>query len=114
MPTIQSRCFLINLLENTESVSGLSEEDKMLLSHLSPKEILEIAEKKGKTKEEAVEWSREVIQQLQQELHEESNHETIQQYSHLLKKLLKIHQIVSTTNISPRMTIESTLLSIKE
>ena len=33
----------------------------------------------------------EVIQQLQQELHEESNHETIQQYSHLLKKLLKIH-----------------------
>jgi hypothetical protein len=78
--------------------------------NLSAKSIFELAEKKGKTKEEAVAWSKGLIEQLEQELHIQTNNVTIQQYSNILKKLLKIHQTVSSTNISPRMTIEATLL----
>ena len=111
LPTIQSRCFLINLQVSAEQASGLSEEEKTLLLSLDTKAIFELAEKKSKTKDEAVEWSKKLIEQLQQELHTQTSNLAIQQYSNLLHKLLKIHQTVSSTNISPRMTIESMLLS---
>lgn len=111
LPTIQSRCFLINLTGNKQQ-ENLSDSDNELFRTLSPKTILQLAEKKGKTKEEASLWSREMILQIEQELHVQTNPETIQQYSNILKKLTKIYQTVSSTNISPRMTIESILLNI--
>lgn len=110
LPTIQSRCFLITLLKSEETKNSLSEDDKEFLIHLSPKTSFELAEKKGKTKEEAVAWSKGLIEQLEQELHIQTNTVTIQQYSNILRKLIKIYQTVSSTNISPRMTIESLLL----
>lgn len=110
LPTIQSRCFIINLTQN-ERVSPLSEEEKTFWQTLSRQAIFEVAEKKGKTKEEAIEWSKRLIEQFEQELHVLNNTLTIQQYTNLLRKLLKIHQTVSSTNISPRMTIESILLA---
>lgn len=110
LPTIQSRCSIVNLIQQ-DTTSVLSEEEKAFWQTLSSPKILELAEKKGKTKEEAIEWSKQLIVQFEQELHALDNTPTIQQYNNLLRKLLKIHQTVSSTNISPRMTIESILLA---
>jgi replication-associated recombination protein RarA len=112
LSTIHSRCFLINLTEK-QSISTLSDDEKEVVEHLSLKAIFELAEKKGKTKEETIEWSKKLIKQLEQELHTTQDVSTIQQYSNVLKKLTKIHQTVSSSNISPRMTIESVLLNIE-
>ena len=106
LPTVMSRCKLINL----ERVKQLSAEEiavnLLLLTELkngTPAKALKIAQDNGKDREVALEF----LEGLIISLHSKLEKENLQ----ILKALQKTYTIIKTTNVSPRFALENLFLN---
>lgn len=107
LPTVLSRCNLINL--NTEKKLDGEKSSKTLkiLEELRlGKNALYVAQNKGKNREEALSFLEELI------LTAELNLENDKALGKTIKKMQKTYTIIKTTNVSPRFVLENLFLSL--
>lgn len=132
LPTILSRCHIIQL---EEEMSALSEKEKLELQlfldelpKLGIGERLKKAETLAKDKEKTIEWVMKLILVLRETLLKEYSSEThlprdlsleasaqwevLAKWGDTLRKFQSLHTTLKTTNVNPRFAIENTLLSI--
>jgi DNA polymerase III delta prime subunit len=104
LPTILSRCFVIESQpsKNPQPPQPFTQES------LTEKEAMELAGEKGKTKEEALSFLASYIMARREKMKETGNREE----ASAIRSLQKAHTIISTTNVSPRLVLENTLLNL--
>lgn len=117
LPTIISRCRIIELEEKKEKLSdGEMQEMTELIENL-PKmpvgEKFKKAEALAKDKEKAIIWTEKVILALREHILQSKNYNnlTIKQFNNI-KYFQSLHTLLKTTNVNPRILLETTLLSI--
>lgn len=103
IPTIQSRCFLIEVRPQ-----NLKNEQTPRLNFSSPAQKMEIAEEFGKTRQEALNFLESQIISYRKELIKNPTSDV----GVIIKKLQKAYNIVNTTNVSPRFTLENLFLEL--
>ncbi len=101
LPTILSRCFIIEL-ENVKSQSMSLE--------IANKNPLELAQEYGKTKGEALGFLENYILSLRDKILKKAEHGS----GAKIKALQKAHTIISTTNVNPRLVLENALFELEE
>ncbi len=118
LPTIISRCQIIELEEKKEKLSdGEMQELTELIENL-PKmpvgEKFKKAEALAKEKEKAIIWTEKIIFILREQLLEQTknNQPNINYTLYNIKTFQKTHTLLKTTNVNPRFLLETTLLSI--
>lgn len=131
LPTILSRCQLIELEEDKKELSGKTIEELsefiQNLPEFSIGDKLKHAEQLAKDKDKAIVWIENLILVLREELiktysssdprESRSNNETMKQSNNTtiiqtLKSFQSLHTLLKTTNVNPRFAIENTLLSL--
>ena len=119
LPTILSRCRIIELEEKKEILSeGEIQELTELIENL-PKmpvgEKFKKAEALAKDKEKTITWIEKIIFTLREQLLENTKNNQPKTNSTLqsLKTFQKTHTLLKTTNANPRLLLETTFLSIK-
>ena len=112
LPTILSRCQIIELEEERKQLSEKSIEELTLfikaLPELTLAERLSHAEKLAKDKDKAITWVENLIIVLRDNLIQSYSLETAES----IKKLQSLHTLLKTTNVNPRFAIEHTLLGL--
>ena len=121
LPTIISRCQVIQLEEETRKLSEkeLAEYKKFLeaLPTMSIGEQLKKAEQLAKDKDKAIAWIGKLIIVMREKLINETCHPELVSGSsqninfHLIKSFQSLHTLLKTTNVNPRFAIENTLLT---
>jgi len=118
LPTILSRCKLIELFSKNEPMSEeqkqITEATFLTLSSLTPKNALEIGERLSKKKDDTPRLVRELILVGESLMRRAILDHNPQQfiYAQVLRKLQSTHKNLSTTNINPRLELEHCLLSL--
>ncbi len=110
LPTIRSRCVLINLSQPAAEIDISSDSRKtaeQLIAPLSYSEAIELAEK-YKDRAEAQEMLSEVINYLHQKLTQKPNSRLVQ----IIQTLLAAHQDISR-NLNTRLALEHYFFQIK-
>lgn len=102
LPTILSRCFIVEI----EYEAGESEEC-FLPETLS--EVFELAEQKSKSKEESLLWLGHALLTYEKKLYTMENKKEI---GDKLSILQQAYTTIKGTNVSPRLTLENTFLSL--
>lgn len=121
LPTIVSRCQIISL---PTTVYGLPKDQLSIansqfsiLLNGGVGERLKLAESMGKTRENAISGLTDMIiagrQNLIDKVLKDDADYLTSQYLNILISLQKTHTLVSTTNVSPRLTLENCFLRIK-
>jgi DNA polymerase-3 subunit delta' len=114
LPTILSRCQLIELEEEKKKLSDKTiEEITLFLTELPDFSIgdkLKRAELLAKDKEKSLTWIENLILILHENLLKETNISTNQ--ITIIKSFQSLHTLLRTTNVNPRFAIEHTLLSL--
>lgn len=112
LPTILSRCKVITLHEEQETLSEKDKEayQKVLqdLPTYGVGERLKIAQDVTKNKEAALAWLEQMILALRAMLMQQSNTKALEQ----LKKFNQTHTTIATTNVAPRLAVEDLLLQL--
>lgn len=104
IPTIQSRCQIIELAKEEENDATLVPE----LQSLSIAEKLVLAEKVGKSKDTALLWVEDAIRMYRDRLRTKPSHASLT----AITFLQKAYTTVQTTNVSPRLVLEHLFLSL--
>jgi DNA polymerase III delta prime subunit len=134
LPTILSRCQLIELEEEKRKLSDKTIEEMNLfltgLADLSIGDKLKHAEKLAKDKDKAIKWIENLIFVLREKMlysvrhsRESGNLEIPDQvrndnvnltenYLFIIRSFQSLHTLLRTTNVNPRFAIEHTLLSL--
>lgn len=99
LPTILSRCKIVNVIEKVEFLSEVKGVSSLL--SLNTGEKLKLAQDKGKSKEDACVF----LEQLLSDRHNSIS-------ANLLKEVQKTYTIIKTTNVSPRFALENFFLSL--
>lgn len=107
LPTVISRCGIIKLTEDKKSRKLSGYLNKLLMPDINTK--LKLAQDNGKTKETALEFIEEVIREYRSRL---GNIQEIDSSELILTRGQKIYTILKTTNVNPRLALESFLLQI--
>lgn len=123
LSTIISRCKIIEIKEEfidlseeeiTQNISCLTD---LLKGGTAGK--LKLAQDFGKTKEEAIIWLKKMILSLRHKLINQTNQTEAQPQGleaevlvEILKDFQETYTILSTTNVSPRLALENTLLKL--
>lgn len=107
LPTILSRCNVINL-KKTENLAkeNLDEYLKYLNMIQKGHEILKLAEKFGKSREEALSFLENLMLIAHKDLENDKS------LVKLLKNMQKTYTIIKTSNISPRFALENLFLNV--
>jgi DNA polymerase III delta prime subunit len=108
LPTILSRCTLINLETKKILTKGDISKYSQILKDLekgSVSNALKISEENSKDKETALQFLENLIICENLALHETSN-------SKMLKKMQKTYTIIKTTNVSARFALENLFLNL--
>lgn len=121
LPTILSRCQIIQLEEEQQAISEKEKEELQTFLESLPElgigERLKIAETVAKDKNKAIEWISKLILVARENLLKKHSLETPDTFDtpdtlDTLKKLQSLHTLLKTTNVNARFAIENTLLSI--
>jgi hypothetical protein len=121
LPTIISRCQIIDLKDEIQKLSDQETEELTLfiknLTKMPISEKFKKAEVIGKEKEKAIVWIEKIIVTLREQMLQKYSKETLNTlYTHdtldTLKRFQKAHTLLKTTNVNPRFLIEDTLLSL--
>ena len=126
LPTILSRCKVIELKQNTIELSEKENAQylNILISLISSgiREKLKIAQDNSKTKEDALVWLEKIIITIRGEIIlkirknddflRKSFHRLISQYLDILISFNSIYTTIKTTNVSPRFALENLLLNL--
>lgn len=116
LPTVLSRCKIIELKDNNAKLSKeKNSEYQSILMSLSEQgvgEKLKLAQDIGKTRDEASMFLEGMILVTREKLIRESDKNKASEYLDLLKKFQKSYIDVKTTNVSPRLALESLLLNL--
>ncbi|HWY79242.1 MAG TPA: hypothetical protein VNW29_02700 [Candidatus Sulfotelmatobacter sp.] len=117
LPTILSRCQIIQLEEKQKEISEKTREEIThfitTLPNLSIGERLKYAEQLAKDKDKAIIWLENVMLIMREQLLASYNdsHLAIQTDNiYLLRSFQKLLIMLKTTNVNPRFAIENTLL----
>jgi DNA polymerase III gamma/tau subunit len=115
LPTVLSRCNLINL----DKVKQLSEEEiatnLKLISEIrngSASKALKVAQDNGKDREAALAFLEGLIISLQINLENNDKQLSNVELLKILKGLQKTYTIIKTTNVAPRLALENLFLGI--
>jgi len=113
LPTIISRCFIVDLGEN---MINISEKEKKELEEFLEQltkwgigERLKKAETLAKDKAKAIEWIEKVIIVAREKMLSEEN---ALYYAEQIKMFQTLHATLKTTNTNPRFAIENTFLKV--
>lgn len=113
--TIQSRCQIISLEEETKELTEKEKTD--LLVFLETVETMPIgdklkkAEALAKDKDRALKWLTKCILFARTQLLDQTG-EMQQKTAHKIRILQELHTLLKTTNVNPRLAIEATLLNL--
>jgi DNA polymerase III gamma/tau subunit len=114
LPTVMSRCKLINL----ERVRKITDEEisgnlKLLyeLKNGGTTKALKIAQDNGKDREMALEFLERLIISLHTNLENKNGELSNEEFLRILKALQNTYTIVKTTNVAPRLALENLFLS---
>lgn len=114
LPTILSRCKIVQLEEEQTKLSEKEQEGLQTFLEALPEmgigERLKKAETLAKDKDKAIEWITKLIL-VARETMLQSNLE-MKESSTLIKQLQSLHTTLKTTNVNPRFAIENTLLQL--
>ena len=115
LPTIISRCKIIELNQNRQKISEKETlEFKEFIERLPKMPVSEKfkkAEALAKDKEKALVWIEEIILILREDLLT-NNSGQAKYYLNTIKSFQKTHTLLKSTNVSPRFALETTLLLI--
>ena len=122
LPTILSRCKIIDLKENLNLTQSESAQYLSILVSLTQKGIgerLKLAQDIAKDKGNVQIWLEKMILIARHELikHEgknENNPALISQYLNILVSLTKTYKIISTTNANQRLALENLFLNLRK
>lgn len=104
LPTILSRCSVVEI--DREEQKTPADHPILTLSTLSIAKRLHLAQEVGKTREDALTFLEEAVTATRNALLTSS-------HAHrLLRSLQETHTVVETTNVSPRLTLETLLLNL--
>jgi DNA polymerase III delta prime subunit len=117
LPTILSRCQLIELEEEKKKLSNKTiEEITLFLTELADFSIgdkLKRAEQLAKDKEKALTWIENLILVLHENLINTIKETSISTNQiTIIKSFQSLHTLLRTTNVNPRFAIEHTLLNL--
>lgn len=120
LPTIISRCKVITLEEEKKELSEKEREEYAAFIERLPTmtigERLKKAELLAKDKEKGIEWIEKLILVLREKLLQTTLHNLnsslTSHLSTLTSHFSKLHTLLRTTNINPRMAIEDTFLAL--
>src|SRR3989344_1221206 len=113
LPTVLSRCKIIEL----KSEIKIEEQDLgdflEILNLDRAGKRLKIAQDFGKTRDEGALWLEKMILGGRKKLLEEiAKNKPFEKTAKVIKKLQEAHTIIKTTNVSPRLILENTLISL--
>lgn len=109
LPTIVSRCQIIEIKDSYEVGEGKEFED-LLSSHMTKKFVA--AQDLSKDKEKALEFIKEAVLYLREKMRKEAVGEEAKRAARMIRELEKAYYSLSETNINPRMVLENLLLSL--
>jgi DNA polymerase III delta prime subunit len=113
LPTIDSRCKVINLNSSVNLTDEEREDYQKTLIKLfnaTTGDKLKFAQDYGKTKEEGAKWTEKMILIIREKiLEEEGDRGLILKY---LKEFERANKILKTSNANPRLTLENLFFSI--
>lgn len=115
LPTIRSRCTVIQLKNKMQYATEKETEEQMKvlvsLPNASISQKLKLAQDLSKTKEGAIAWLEKIILALRERLiaHEPVGDAYVVD---MVKNLQQTHTILSTTNANPRLMLENLFLSL--
>ncbi len=122
LPTILSRCQIIELQEEQLVLSDKTREELSNfienLPDFSIGERLKHAEQLAKDKDKAIEWIENLILLLHEQLlnyymqSQKQNHTILNSQLSTLNSFQSLHTLLKTTNVNPRFAIENTLLNL--
>jgi replication-associated recombination protein RarA len=120
LPTILSRCQIIELEEDIPQLSEKTIEELNIfiesLPNLSIADRLKQAEQLAKDKDKALIWIENLIMVLHGQMitnyTQNTNFSLPTSHFSLLKSFQSLHALLKTTNVNPRFAIEHTLLSL--
>lgn len=118
LPTIISRCQIINLRDERQKLSDQETKDLTEFIENLPKmpigEKFKKAESLAKEKEKALTWIENTIIILREQVLEQTknNQPDINSALHNLRSFQKTHTLLKTTNANPRFLLENTFLSL--
>lgn len=118
LPTIISRCKIIKLENEKDSVAIAVHDIENLIEELSCENAgikLKLAQDFGKNREEAAQWLEMVIAGMRKEMLKrikENNSKDSENIIKIIKKLEVGYYAVKNTNVNQRFILENTLLSI--
>lgn len=106
LPTVFSRCSLINLTEKNKHLQKQENYLKILISVIDGEENpLVIAQTYGKDKETALKFLENLIIAAEENINTKN-------FAKVLRKLQKTHTIISSTNTNIRFTLENLFLNL--
>lgn len=115
LPTILSRCQVIQLEEDQMKLSDKEKEEiknfLQILPEMGIGERLKKAEQLAKDKGKAIEWITKIILVLRANMLQSDN-ATVNQWSNQIKSFQSLHTTLKTTNVNPRFAIEHSLLAL--
>ena len=115
LPTILSRCQVVELEEAAPLLSGEEEKEfSQLLQNLPNMKLgdrLKKAEALAKEKEKALEWIEKMILTARSQMLKTPNVTRAYPYANAIKKLQGLSLLLRTSNVNLRMALEHTLLS---
>lgn len=120
LPTILSRCFVIEQKEQIKSITETKQEElESLIAAILSQNIgakLKLAQDYGKNREEAVVFLEEftiiVRQNLLTQIEETAENHLLSHYLSILVSIQKSYTLIKTTNVSPRFALETLFLSL--
>lgn len=116
LPTILSRCKIVQLEEKQTKLSEKEQEGLQTFLEALPEmgigERLKKAETLAKDKDKAIEYITKLILVAREYLLQSSNKKSIKQLSNQIKSFQALHTTLRTTNVNPRFAIENTLLQL--
>jgi len=114
LPTVMSRCALINVGKLTKLTNEEIADNLRLLSALknsSATFALKISQDNGKNREDALRFLEGLLVSAQESLGK-NDELTPSETGKVLKNLQKTHTIIKTTNVSPRFALENLFLNL--
>lgn len=116
LPTILSRCTIIELTDETPDLSQdeVSQFDAVIenLFEQSIGDSLKLAETLAKNKLQALVWLEKAIIAARLKLHLSESDQDIFLYAALIRVLQNSYTIIKTTNANPRLVLENSFLSL--
>jgi len=115
LPTILSRCSLINLHENKQLLPEEIKDNLQIIVDLKSNDngkALVIAQNNSKDRETALLFLENLIISVHENLNNEQLALTNKELVKILKNLQKTYTIIKSTNVAPRFALENLLLNL--